>query len=673
MNTGIFGEGFPYSNFHDLNMDWIIKIAKDFLDQYSHIQEIISEGEQSLTNLTEQGEESLTNLTTEGLQQLQDKADTLEGLLQEWYNTHSEDIATQLADALTDLNTWYTNHIGFLDYYVTTAIETFTTEAERKGAEVIESIPSDYSHVAQAVDAISENTRNILAGYAYGLAISNNGTSVFSNSAYQLAYAPVENGKYYSAVNDGESFLFGFTSAIPENGTQLLAPAVNYSDRQYIQAPADGYIIMRTLNGKTGILFQEGLQPKNYIPTYSAVDYIARDIMYSSIINKYDYMTRDKDGGAKGATGVQSYSRLQEPDPSTPFFPDTYFKWYPTHDLVDEFRYLNIPLTVLPPTTQPCYFVSFWVKTPPTNANVKVSMYPQVIFDPISPSAIKQNSTIFKNSIQQTIDYHYGNWHHLLYVIPNTISITDILIGSSYCTENQYIYFTNPIITDREPSYYLNYLNKTYNRGFIGKTVNWIGDSLFYGGGSDNYDGWIGRIARKYAISYESMAVSGASICDGTGYYSIEEHVSDFTNKNADYLIFEGGVNDHFHNSPLGTFDPDRYDIPANPTNFTEYFEKLISKLADEYPNSKVGYVIPYKMTSYNQTLDVYDNIGKQYFDRAKEICNKWGIPVLDMREKTPITWIQSNYRRYFTDEVHINKAGYTFTFEIIAEWMKTL
>ena len=41
MNSGAFGENFPYTNFHELNMDWIIKIAKDFLDQYTHIQQII--------------------------------------------------------------------------------------------------------------------------------------------------------------------------------------------------------------------------------------------------------------------------------------------------------------------------------------------------------------------------------------------------------------------------------------------------------------------------------------------------------------------------------------------------------------------------------------------------------------------------------------------------------
>ena len=60
-------ENFPYTDMHQLNLDWIIKIAKDFLDQYTHIQQLIEDGETSLQNLTDSG-----------LQQLQDKADNLE-------------------------------------------------------------------------------------------------------------------------------------------------------------------------------------------------------------------------------------------------------------------------------------------------------------------------------------------------------------------------------------------------------------------------------------------------------------------------------------------------------------------------------------------------------------------------------------------------------------------
>lgn len=39
LNTGAFGEGFPYTNFHDLNLDWIISIVKEFKDQYPDIIE----------------------------------------------------------------------------------------------------------------------------------------------------------------------------------------------------------------------------------------------------------------------------------------------------------------------------------------------------------------------------------------------------------------------------------------------------------------------------------------------------------------------------------------------------------------------------------------------------------------------------------------------------------
>ena len=127
-------ENFPYTDMHNLNLDWIIKIAKDFLDQYTHIQQLISDGETSLQNLT-----------TEGLQQLQDMAENLENLLQEWYDTHSQDIANQLADALSDLNEWYNTHQGYLDQYVQDSITLFQTTAAQKAAETIATIPDDYT------------------------------------------------------------------------------------------------------------------------------------------------------------------------------------------------------------------------------------------------------------------------------------------------------------------------------------------------------------------------------------------------------------------------------------------------------------------------------------------------------------------------------------------------
>ena len=135
MNNGAFGENFPYSNFHDLNMDWIIKIAKDFLDQYTNIQNTISDGEENISELTETG-----------LTDLQNKADNLESLLQDWYDTHSSNIADELASALADINNEYGE-----------AIHNFEIRAEQIAEQTSESIPQDYTDLSNSVRVIYEN------------------------------------------------------------------------------------------------------------------------------------------------------------------------------------------------------------------------------------------------------------------------------------------------------------------------------------------------------------------------------------------------------------------------------------------------------------------------------------------------------------------------------------
>ena len=139
---------------HQLNLDWIIKIAKDFLDQYTHIQQLIEEGEQSLLNLTE-----------EGLQELQDKTDTLAALLQEWYDSHSQDIADQLSEAIADLNEWYTIHQNYLNNILIENIEAFNTSANAKAAETLASIPDDYTEVARSVTKLNFATSDPLYTY----------------------------------------------------------------------------------------------------------------------------------------------------------------------------------------------------------------------------------------------------------------------------------------------------------------------------------------------------------------------------------------------------------------------------------------------------------------------------------------------------------------------------
>lgn len=77
MNMGAFGENFPYTNFHDLNLDWILKEMKNFLDHYTDINKSIDEGVETLTNKTNEGTEAIDENTETNL-------DTLN----KWYQTH---------------------------------------------------------------------------------------------------------------------------------------------------------------------------------------------------------------------------------------------------------------------------------------------------------------------------------------------------------------------------------------------------------------------------------------------------------------------------------------------------------------------------------------------------------------------------------------------------------
>lgn len=118
-------EQFPYANFHEMNMDWVIKVVKDFLDKYEYIEELINTGKTDIVNLT-----------NEELQALTDKKNELEALLQAWYDSHSADIAQQLADA----------------------ISTFNTAADDKAAQTIASIPADYTTLSNNVVGLMSTT-----------------------------------------------------------------------------------------------------------------------------------------------------------------------------------------------------------------------------------------------------------------------------------------------------------------------------------------------------------------------------------------------------------------------------------------------------------------------------------------------------------------------------------
>lgn len=219
---GVFGENYPYTNFHNLNMDWIIKIAKDFLDQYTQIQDIITNGEQSLQTTTQEGIHELT--TTK---------EHLENLLDQWYLTHSADIANQLASALAE----------------------FQRSATAFATEVISSIPQDYQNVWSLLSAVANMNKTSLFnnwndGHYYGIGNSVTNKTYTDTSAEETltcGYVACSPGDIFRITGRGASSgrLYAWTKA---NGDIISRAEANYSaTNEKIIAPDEtAYLLVNT-------------------------------------------------------------------------------------------------------------------------------------------------------------------------------------------------------------------------------------------------------------------------------------------------------------------------------------------------------------------------------------------------------------------------------------------
>lgn len=260
-------EQFPYANFHELNMDWIVKIAKDFLDQYTHIQDTINSGLTSLDN----------------------KATELEGLLQAWYDTHSEDIANQLAQALEQLAV-----------SVAQRIHEFNQAADQKTANSIASIPADYTSLANDVRALTDVYDDLGLTYqnlfdptrAVNGYLNGNGI-VFANPNYSTtAFIDVSNisrigfsftnfGGWYTTNADS-----GFIS--PLNSTEMNSLAMD----KYIDVPSNAHYLRVSYENANSSKVQIGVIADRYNYIAPGQYKLLNAIIDSSQIDGTDYLER---------------------------------------------------------------------------------------------------------------------------------------------------------------------------------------------------------------------------------------------------------------------------------------------------------------------------------------------------------------------------------------------
>ncbi len=209
-----------------------------------------------------------------------------------------------------------------------------------------------------------------------------------------------------------------------------------------------------------------------------------------------------------------------------------------------------------------------------------------------------------------------------------------------------------------------------------GKMISACGDSVCYGQGY--LGGYAKIIAQRNNMTYENVGVSGLTIATGT-YGAICDQVATMSTS-ADYVLLEGGINDHYRNTPLGTINTNvnitsATDSELDKSTFYGALEYMSRQALRRFVGKRIGLILIHKP----YLADTPNDIGltaDAYFQAIKLVCKKYSIPFCNL-------WEESNFRTYLTeyrsytdsnDTIHPTKAGYEiFYVPKIESWMKLL
>lgn len=210
-------------------------------------------------------------------------------------------------------------------------------------------------------------------------------------------------------------------------------------------------------------------------------------------------------------------------------------------------------------------------------------------------------------------------------------------------------------------------LNPTYEHPKLyGKILYNFGDSIAKGEGNNDY-GYAEMLRDITGCKLYEYAVGGATIATDSGTSNTVEvqinqaisFITEYAHSRAEIVLLNGGTNDFSYTYPVGSAN-DNYEGVYDKTTICGGMENCIYKIKEAFPDALIIFVLVHK----NRRITTTDNRGNtmtydQIEQAQKEVCNKWGIPYVDIYNRGMNTRYANNAELYSTDGTHPNELGY--------------
>ena len=203
---------------------------------------------------------------------------------------------------------------------------------------------------------------------------------------------------------------------------------------------------------------------------------------------------------------------------------------------------------------------------------------------------------------------------------------------------------------------------------FAGLKANFLGDSITFGYNSTYV--YHEEVKKRLSLAeVRNYGVSGTTMAVGAVSSLGESFVGRYLNmdNDADIVFVLGGTNDYNSSVPLGTIDS------TDNTEFYGALHILCKGLRVKYKGKIIIFATPPKRYTWDEVSKPKIAPLQSYCTAIKEVCSKFGIPVVDLNSISNIYADADISSPYLSDGLHPNEEGHKIMGRIISKFINNL